>query len=268
MGCILIMSGFFVSNRLYRFASILKIASWVIIAECLEEIRFLMLRVETIYYSFHTCLRENNLSSHSSPLLLSVLLGFSEACNLNYRSYILLGWPKNMFRYFCTICWDVLPQPSFSILRLLSVPWRRHQKSRDLMKLLLWGWEIESVKNDEMWCQDHSTYVARASMVFPLVMYGCESWTVMTAECRKIDAFKLWRWRRLLRVLWTAKRSNQSIVNELSPGVHWKDWCWIWKSNIWPTICKVLIRCKSPWSWRYWGKDAKGITEDEMVGWP
>ena len=56
------------------------------------------------------------------------------------------------------------------------------------------------------------------AMVFPVVMYGCESWTVKKAECRRIDAFELWCWRRLLRVLWTAKRSNQSILKEISPG--------------------------------------------------
>ena len=55
------------------------------------------------------------------------------------------------------------------------------------------------------------------AMVFPVVMYGCESWTVKKAECRRIDAFELWYWRRLLRVPWTAKRSNQSILKEISP---------------------------------------------------
>ena len=57
------------------------------------------------------------------------------------------------------------------------------------------------------------------AMVFPVVMYGCESWTVKEAECRRIDAFELWCWRRLLRVLWTARRSNQSILKEISPGI-------------------------------------------------
>ena len=55
-------------------------------------------------------------------------------------------------------------------------------------------------------------------MVFPVVMYGCESWTIKKAECRRIDAFELWCWRRLLRVPWTAGRSNQSILKEISPG--------------------------------------------------
>ena len=57
------------------------------------------------------------------------------------------------------------------------------------------------------------------AMVFPVVMYGCESWTVKKAECRRIDAFDLWCWRRLLRVSWTARRSNQSILKEISPGI-------------------------------------------------
>ena len=56
------------------------------------------------------------------------------------------------------------------------------------------------------------------AMVFPVVMYGCESWTVKKAECQRIDAFEVWCWRRLLRVPWTARRSNQSILKEISPG--------------------------------------------------
>ena len=56
-------------------------------------------------------------------------------------------------------------------------------------------------------------------MVFPVVMYGCESWTVKKAECQRIDAFEVWLWRRLLRVPWTARRSNQSILKEISPGI-------------------------------------------------
>ena len=61
------------------------------------------------------------------------------------------------------------------------------------------------------------------AMVFPVVMNGCESWTVKKAEHRRIDAFELWCWRRLLRVSWTARRSNQSILKEISPEYSWKD---------------------------------------------
>ena len=61
------------------------------------------------------------------------------------------------------------------------------------------------------------------AMVFPVVMYGCESWTIKKAERRRINAFELWYWRRLLRVPWTARRSNQSILKKISPDIHQKD---------------------------------------------
>ena len=61
------------------------------------------------------------------------------------------------------------------------------------------------------------------AMVFPVVMYGCESWTIKKSECHRIDAFELWCWRRLLRVPWTARRSNQSILKKSTLNIHWKD---------------------------------------------
>ena len=67
--------------------------------------------------------------------------------------------------------------------------------------------------------------------VFPVVTYGCESWTIKKTEHRRIDAFELWCWRGLLRVPWTARRLNQFILKEISPEYHWKDWCWSWSSN-------------------------------------
>ena len=65
-------------------------------------------------------------------------------------------------------------------------------------------------------------YIAKA-MIFAVVMYGYESWTIKKAECQRNDAFEVWCWRRLLRVLWTAKRPNQSVLKEISPDIHWKD---------------------------------------------
>ena len=76
------------------------------------------------------------------------------------------------------------------------------------------------------------------AMVFPVSMYGSESWTVKKAECQRIDTFELWCWRRLLRVPWTARRSNQSILRKSTLNIHWKDWCWSWNSNILATWCK------------------------------
>ena len=69
-------------------------------------------------------------------------------------------------------------------------------------------------------------------MIFPVVMYGCESWTIEEAEHRRIDAFELWCWRRLLRVPWTERRSNQSILKENIGSVHWKDWVFIGRTDV------------------------------------
>ena len=105
------------------------------------------------------------------------------------------------------------------------------------------------------------------AMVFPVVMYGCESWTIKKAECRRIDAFELWCWRRLLRVPWTARRSNQSIPKEINTEIHWKFWCWSWNSNTLSTWSEELIIWKDPDAEKEWRQEEKGVTEDEMVGW-
>ena len=77
------------------------------------------------------------------------------------------------------------------------------------------------------------------AMVFPVVMYGCENWTIKKAKCQRIDAFELWCWRRLFRVPWTARRSNQSILKKKSVlNIHWKDWCWSWRSSTLATWCE------------------------------
>ena len=88
------------------------------------------------------------------------------------------------------------------------------------------------------------------AVVFPVVMYGCESWTTEKAECQRIDAFELWCWRRLLRVPWTARRFNQSILDEIVLNILWKGWCWNWNPNTLATWCKVLTHWKRPWCWK------------------
>ena len=82
------------------------------------------------------------------------------------------------------------------------------------------------------------------AMVFPVVMYGCESWTVKKAEHRRIDAFEQWCWRRLLRVAWTARRSNQSILKEICPGYSLEGM--MLKLKLWylATSCEELTHCK------------------------
>ena len=101
------------------------------------------------------------------------------------------------------------------------------------------------------------------AMVFPVVMYGCESWTIKKAEHWRIDAFELWCWRRLLRIPWTAKRSNQSTLRRSFLGVHWKDWCWSWNSNTWATSCEELTHWRRPWCWE---RLRSGGEEDDR-GW-
>ena len=90
--------------------------------------------------------------------------------------------------------------------------------------------------------------VVRA-MVFPVVMYGCDSWTIKIAEHQIIDVFKLWFWRRLFRVPWTASRSNHSILKRSVLDVHWKDWYWSWIYNTLATWFKELTHLKRPWCW-------------------
>ena len=96
------------------------------------------------------------------------------------------------------------------------------------------------------------------AMVFPVVMDGYESWTIKKAECRRIDAFDLWCWIRLLRVPWTARRSNQSILKEISPGCSLEGRCWSWNSNTLATSCEELTRWKRPWCWEGLGAGGEG----------
>ena len=82
-----------------------------------------------------------------------------------------------------------------------------------------------------------------------VVMYGCGSWTIKKAECRRIDAFELWCWRRLLRVPWTARRSNQSFVKEISPKYSLEGLMLKLNSNTLATWCEELTHLKRPWCW-------------------
>ena len=105
------------------------------------------------------------------------------------------------------------------------------------------------------------------AMVFPVVMYGCESWTVKKAEHWRIAAFELWCWRRLLRVPWTARRSNQSIKGDQS-------WVFIGRTDVeaetsilWPPHVKNWLTGKYPDAGKDWKREEKGTTQDEMAGW-
>ena len=114
-----------------------------------------------------------------------------------------------------------------------------------------WWWVRSSASNlDSVLKSRDTTLLTKVhllkAMVFPEVKYGCESWTINKAERQRIDAFELWCWRRPLRVPWTVKRSNQSILKEISPDSHWKDLCWSWSSNILATWCEEPAHLKRP----------------------
>ena len=105
------------------------------------------------------------------------------------------------------------------------------------------------------------------AMVFPVVMYGCDSWTIKKDEYRIIDAFELWCWRRLLGVPWTARRSNQSILKEISPECSLEGLMLKLKPILWLLDAKSWFIWKDPDAEKDWGQEEKGTTEDEMVGW-
>ena len=105
------------------------------------------------------------------------------------------------------------------------------------------------------------------AMVFPVVMYRCESWMVKKAEHWRADAFELWCWRRLLRVPWTARRSNQSILKEINSEYSLGGLMLKLKLILWPSDKKNWFTGKDPNAGKDWRQEEKGMTEDEMVGW-
>ena len=101
------------------------------------------------------------------------------------------------------------------------------------------------------------------AMVFPVVMYRCESWTIKKAEHQRIDTFKMWCWRRLLRVPWTAGSSNQSILKEISPGCSLVGLMLEAETPLlWPPHAKSWLIWKDPDAGKDWGQEEKGTTED------
>ena len=107
------------------------------------------------------------------------------------------------------------------------------------------------------------------AMVFPVVMYGCESWTIKRAERRRIDAFELWCWRRLLRVPWTARRSSWCTPKEMN-----ESWIFVGRTDVeaeipilWLPDAKNWLIGKDPDAEKDWRQEDKGTKKDEMIGW-
>ena len=105
------------------------------------------------------------------------------------------------------------------------------------------------------------------AMVFPVVMYGCESWTVKNAERQRIDAFELWCWGRLFQISWTARRSNQFILKEISPGCSLEGMMLKLKLRYFGHLMRKVDIGKDSDAGRDYGQEEKETTEDEMAGW-
>ena len=103
------------------------------------------------------------------------------------------------------------------------------------------------------------------AMVFPVVMYGCESWTIKKTEHQKINVFELWCWRRLLSVPWTTRRSTQSILKEISPGCSLEGMMLKLKLQYFGHLMRRVGKDSD--AGRDWGQEEKGMTEDKMAGW-
>ena len=129
----------------------------------------------------------------------------------------------------------------------------------------LWLTDLDSIFRSRDITLPTKVHLVEA-MVFPVVMYRCESWTIKKAECWRTEAFELWCWRRLLRVLWTARRSNQSILKEIIPGCSLEGLMLKLKLQYFGHVKNWLI-WKDPDAGKDWGPEEEGTTEDEMAGW-
>ena len=132
--------------------------------------------------------------------------------------------------------------------------------------LTLWKESLDSILKSRDITLLTKVHLVKA-IIFPVVMYGCESWTVKKAECQRIDAFELCCWRRLLRVPWTARRSNQSILKKFSPGISLEGMMLKLKLQYFGHLMRRVDSGKDSDAGRDWGQEEKGTTEDEMAGW-
>ena len=142
--------------------------------------------------------------------------------------------------------------------------------SHEIKRHLLLGRKVMTILDSILKSRDITlptkVHLVKA-MAFPVVMCGCESWTVKKVEHRRIDAFELWCWRRLLRVPWTARRSNQSILKEINPGISLEGMMLKLKLQYFGHLMRRVDSLEKTDAGRDWGQGEKGMTEDEMAGW-
>ena len=140
--------------------------------------------------------------------------------------------------------------------------------SHEIKRCLLAPWK-KSYDQPRQHSKKQRHYFANKAMVFPVVMYGCESWTIKKAERQRIDAFELWFWRRLLRVSWIARISNQSILKEISPKYSLEGLRLKLKLQYFGHLMQRTDSFENTLldAGKNWGQEEKGTAEDEMVGW-
>ena len=142
--------------------------------------------------------------------------------------YLTMGFPDGIWsHHFMRNRWEIVETVSDFILGGSKIT-ADGDCSHEIQRRLLPGRKVMTNLDSILKSRD-ITLPAKVRLVkamfFPVVMYGCESWTIKKAEHWRIDAFELWGWRRLLRVPWTARRSNQSILKEISLDILWREWC-------------------------------------------
>ena len=133
--------------------------------------------------------------------------------------------------------------------------------SREIKRRLLHGRKAVTNLHSVLKSRDITlpTEVHRVrAMVFPVVKYVCESWTIKKAEHWRIGALELWWWRRLLRVPWTDRGQTSQSLRKSTLNIHWKDWCWSWSSNTLASSCKVPTHWKWSWCWERLKAKGKG----------
>ena len=142
--------------------------------------------------------------------------------------------------------------------------------SHEIKRCLLLRWKVMTNLDGILKSRDiilpTKVHLVKA-MVFPEVMLGCESWTIKKAEHWRTDAFELWCWRRLLRVPWTTRRSNQSILKEISPEYSLEGLMLKLKFQYFDHLMRRTDSFEKTLLWKNWRQEEKGTIEDEMVGW-
>ena len=138
--------------------------------------------------------------------------------------------------------------------------------SHEIKRRLLLGRKVMTNLDSILKTRD-ITLSTKVCLVKAMVLYGCESWTIKKSEHRRIDAFELWCLRKLFWVPWTAWRSNQFIIKEISPEYSLEGLMLKLKLQHWPPDAKSCLIWKDPDAGKDWGQEKKGMTEDEIVGW-